>query len=74
MHLQEAALVFTSSSKLYEEIESVGTKSIVYHFQGWHRPFPQFPTPQTAHLESNYSKILRQTGNTTSNLVSVKVP
>ena len=71
--MQEAALVFTSTTKPHEEKESVGTKKIVYYFQGQHRPFPQFSTPQTAYLESNYSKTLRQSGNTTSNLVSVKM-
>ena len=74
MHLQEADLVFISSSKSHEEIESVGTKSIACYFQRRHLPFSQFSTPQTTYLESNYSKILLQTGNTTSNLVSVKVP
>ena len=56
MHLQEAALVFTSSSKSHKEIESVGTKSIVYYFQGRHRPFLQFSTSQTAYLEITTAK------------------
>ena len=72
--MQEAALAFTASSKSHEEIESAGKKSNVYYFQGRHRPFPQFPTPQTTYLESNYSKILRQTGSITSNRNSFKVP
>ena len=37
-HLQEAALVFTASSKSHEEIKSAGKKSNVYYFQGRHRP------------------------------------
>ena len=73
-HLQEAALVFTASSKSFVEIELAGEKSNIYYFQGRHRPFPKFPTPQTTYLESNYSKILRQIGNTTSNRISFKVP
>ena len=39
--------------------------------------FPRFPTPQATYLESNYSKIYvkqRQTGNTTSNRISFRVP
>ena len=72
--MQEAALVFIASSKSHEEIESSGKKINVYYFQGRHRPFLQFPTPQTTYLESNYGKILRQTGNTTSKRISFKVP
>ena len=72
-YLQETALVFTTSSKLHEEIESAGEKNNVYYFQGRQRPFPQHPTPQTTYFESNCSKILRQTRNTTSNRISFKV-
>ena len=49
-------------------------KNNACYFQGNHQPFPQFPTPETINLESNYSKTLRQTGNTTSNQISFKVP
>ena len=73
-HLQEAALVFTSGSQSHEEIESAGKKSVVYYFQGQHQLLSQFDTPQIAYLESNCSKILRQTESTTSNRVSFKVP
>ena len=70
--MQEAALVFTSNSKLHEDNELKKKQCLC--FQGHHRPFPQFPTPETTNLESNYSKNLLQTGNTTSNQISFKVP
>ena len=57
--MQEAALVFTGNSKLHED-NDLGKKNNAYYFQGCHRPFPQFPTPETTNLESNYSKTLRQ--------------
>ena len=72
-YLQEAALVFTTNSKSHEEIESAEKKSNVYYFQEQHGLFLQFPKLQTTYLESNHSKILRQTWNTTSNQISIKV-
>ena len=74
--MQEAALVFTTSSKLHKEIETAGRKTMSIVFKG-DTLFPRFPTPQATYLESNYSKIYvkqRQTGNTTSNRISFRVP
>ena len=73
-HLQEVALVLNASSISYEEIESTGKKSNVYYFQGRHRPFPQIRTPKPPYLESNYSKILRQTRNTICSRIRFTLP
>ena len=54
-HFQEAAL---SSPPIANPMKRITWDT--YYFEGQHRPFPQFPTPQTTYLERNYSKILCQ--------------
>ena len=74
-HLQEPALIFTTSSKSHEEMECDGMKKeIVYYFWWWHRPFPKFQTQRTAYSEIDYRKIHHQTRNTISKRINFKVP
>ena len=71
-HFQEAALSLPPIANPMKRI--IWEKSNVYYFERRHRPFPQFPTPQTTYLERNYSKTLCQKGNTTANRINFKVP
>ena len=52
-HFQEVAL---SSPPIANPMKRITWDT--YYSEGQHRPFPQFPTPQTTYLERNYSKIL----------------